>query len=316
MPARILDGASVALQIRSELSARAAAFAARAGRRPGLHIVLVGDKADSLIYVNSKLKSAGDEGMSATLSHLPVTTSVDDLLARIAQLNADSAVDGILVQAPLPASLGPGAMARVFDSIDPAKDVDGVTPANVGRLVQNRADLVACTPAGVMELLKRSGLDAAGRHAVVIGRSDIVGKPVSLLLLHRHATVTICHSRTQNLSAVAATADILVAALGHPGFVRRSFVKPGATVIDVGINLVTDPKVAGEIFDEGHPRRGLFERKGSVLVGDVHPEVAEVAGALTPVPGGVGPLTIAMLMANTIKAAELRADLSVGRARL
>ena len=157
-----------------------------------------------------------------------------------------------------------------------------------------------------MELLKRSGIDVAGKHAVVIGRSDIVGKPVALLLLHQHATVTVCHSRTQDLPAVAATADILVAALGRPGFVRRSFVKPGATVVDVGINLVTDPTVAHEIFHEGHPRRGLFERKGSVLVGDVHPEVAEIAGALTPVPGGVGPLTIAMLMANTIKAAELR----------
>ena len=156
----------------------------------------------------------------------------------------------------------------------------------------------------------RSGIEVAGKHAVVIGRSDIVGKPVSMLLLHRHATVTVCHSRTQDLSKVAATADILVAALGRPGFVRRSFVRPGATVIDVGINLVTDPNVAHEMFHEGHPRRGLFDRKGSVLVGDVHPEVADIAGALTPVPGGVGPLTIAMLMANTIMAAELRADRS------
>jgi methylenetetrahydrofolate dehydrogenase (NADP+)/methenyltetrahydrofolate cyclohydrolase len=177
--------------------------------------------------------------------------------------------------------------------------------------VQNRADLVACTPAGIVELLKRSGIDVAGKHAVVIGRSDIVGKPVSMLLLHRHATVTICHSRTQNLPQIARTADIVVAAIGRPAFVRRSFVQPGATVIDVGINLVTDAGVARDIFQEGHPRRGLFERKGSVLVGDVHPEVAEVAGALTPVPGGVGPLTIAMLMANTILAAELR--LAAGR---
>jgi methylenetetrahydrofolate dehydrogenase (NADP+) / methenyltetrahydrofolate cyclohydrolase len=206
----------------------------------------------------------------------------------------------------LPDSLGSAAMQAVFDAIDPSKDVDGVTPSNVGRLVQNRADLIACTPAGIMELMRRSDIDVAGRHAVVIGRSDIVGKPVSMLLLHRHATVTICHSRTKDLPKIAATADILVAALGRPGFVRRSFVRPGATVIDVGINVVTDPAVAREIFPAGHPRRGLFERKGSVLVGDVHPEVAEVAGALTPVPGGVGPLTIAMLMANTITAAELR----------
>ena len=307
MSARILDGAAVAAQIRSELSSRAAGFAARAGRQPGLSIVLVGDKPDSQIYVNSKLKSAGDEGMKAALSHLPGSASLEEILSLVDKLNVDEATDGILVQAPLPESLGTSAMQAVFDAIDPSKDVDGVTPSNVGRLVQNRADLIACTPAGIIELLRRSNIEVAGKHAVVIGRSDIVGKPVSMLLLHRHATVTVCHSRTQDLQTIAATADILVAALGRPGFVRRSFVRPGATVIDVGINLVVDAAVANEIFHAGHPRRGLFERKGSVLVGDVHPEVADVAGALTPVPGGVGPLTIAMLMANTIKAAELRA---------
>jgi methylenetetrahydrofolate dehydrogenase (NADP+)/methenyltetrahydrofolate cyclohydrolase len=306
MSARILDGAAVALQIRSELSSRAAAFATRAGRQPGLSIVLVGDKPDSQIYVNSKLKSAGDEGITATLSHLPASTPLDEILSLIDRLNADPAIDGILVQAPLPDSLGPVAMQQVFDAIHPSKDVDGVTPQNVGRLVQNRADLIACTPAGIVELLHRSGIDVAGKHAVVIGRSDIVGKPIAMLLLHRHATVTVCHSRTKELDKIAATGDILVAALGRPGFVRASFVRPGATVIDVGINLVTDARTAHEIFHEGHARRGLFDRKGSVLVGDVHPEVAEVAAALTPVPGGVGPLTIAMLMANTIKAAELR----------
>jgi methylenetetrahydrofolate dehydrogenase (NADP+)/methenyltetrahydrofolate cyclohydrolase len=306
MSARILDGAAVAAQIRSEFSSRAGAFARSAGRQPGLAIVLVGDKPDSQIYVNSKLKSAGDEGITATLSHLPASTPLVAILSLVHRLNADAATDGILVQAPLPDSLGAAAMQSVFDAIDPSKDVDGVTPANVGRLVQNRADLIACTPAGVVELLRRSGIEVAGKHAVVIGRSDIVGKPVSMLLLHRHATVTICHSRTQDLPKVAATADILVAALGRPGFVRRSFVRPGATVIDVGINLVTDPDVAYAIFHEGHPRRGLFDRKGSVLVGDVHPEVSDTAGALTPVPGGVGPLTIAMLMANTVLAAERR----------
>lgn len=306
MSARILDGAAVAAQIRSELSSRAAAFTRSAGRQPALAIVLVGDKPDSQIYVNSKLKSAGDEGITATLSHLPASTSLDDILSLVHRLNEDAATDGILVQAPLPDSLGVAAMQSVFDAIDPSKDVDGVTPANVGRLVQNRADLIACTPAGIVELLRRSGIEVAGQHAVVIGRSDIVGKPVSMLLLHRHATVTVCHSRTRDLSKVAATADILVAALGRPGFVRGSFVRPGATVIDVGINLVTDPDVAREIFHEGHPRRGLFDRKGSVLVGDVHPEVSDIAGALTPVPGGVGPLTIAMLMANTVVAAERR----------
>lgn len=311
MSARILDGTAVAGQVRTELSSRAAAFTRRAGRQPGLSIVLVGDKPDSQIYVNSKLKSAGNEGMSAALSHLPASTSLDEILSLIGKLNVDPAIDGILVQAPLPDSLGAAAMQKVFDAIDPSKDVDGVTPANVGRLVQNRADLIACTPAGIIELLRRSSIDIAGKHAVVIGRSDIVGKPVSLLLLHRHATVTVCHSRTQDLEGIAATGDILVAALGRPGFVRAAFVRPGATVIDVGINLVTDASIAREIFHEGHPRRDLFERKGSVLVGDVHPDVAAVAGAITPVPGGVGPLTIAMLMANTIKAAELR--LAAGR---
>jgi methylenetetrahydrofolate dehydrogenase (NADP+)/methenyltetrahydrofolate cyclohydrolase len=308
MSARILDGAAVARQIRHELSLRAAEFASRAGRQACLGIVLAGDKPDSRIYVNSKVKSAADEGMRATLAHLPASATLDEILDVVAGLNADPATDGILVQSPLPESLGGAAMQRVFDAIDPSKDVDGVTPVNVGRLVQNRADLIACTPAGIMELLKREAIDVAGMHAVVIGRSEIVGKPVSLLLLHRHATVTICHSRTRDLPAIAAAADILVAALGRPGFVRRAFVKPGATVIDVGINLVTDSGVARGLFHEGHPRRGLFERKGSVLAGDVHPEVADVAGALTPVPGGVGPLTIAMLMANTLRAAELRLD--------
>ena len=306
MAARILDGVAVAEQIRSELSARAEAFARRAGRQAALQIVLVGDRPDSQIYVNTKLKSAADEGMNATLSHLPASASLGDILRLVERLNVDPAIDGILVQAPLPDSLGGAAMQQVFDAIDPAKDVDGVTPLNVGRLAQNRAALVACTPAGIIELLQRSGIEIAGKHAVVIGRSDIVGKPVSMLLLHRHATITVCHSRTTDLASVTASGDILIAALGRPGFVRRAFVKPGATVIDVGINLVTDQHVAYGLFHEGHPRRGLFERKGSVLVGDVHPEVEGVAGAMTRVPGGVGPLTIAMLMANTIKAAELR----------
>jgi methylenetetrahydrofolate dehydrogenase (NADP+)/methenyltetrahydrofolate cyclohydrolase len=305
MAARILDGTALAREIRNELTPRALRFAERAGRRAGLAIVLIGDKPDSQLYVNNKLKSAADEGITAVLSHLPASASVDEILSLIRTLNEDPTVDGILVQAPLPDRLGPEAMQKVFDAIDPSKDVDGVTPLNVGRLVQNRADLVACTPAGVIEVLTRNGIEIAGRHAVVIGRSDIVGKPLSLLLLHRHATVTICHSRTADLTGIVGRADIIVAALGRPAFVRRAFVTPGATIIDVGINLVTDAALAHSIFPEGHPRRALFDRKGSVLVGDVHPEVFDIAGAMTPVPGGVGPLTIAMLMANTIKAAEL-----------
>jgi methylenetetrahydrofolate dehydrogenase (NADP+)/methenyltetrahydrofolate cyclohydrolase len=227
------------------------------------------------------------------------------VLATVRELNADPTVDAVLVQSPLPDALGPAAMQQVFDLIDPAKDVDGVTPVNVGYLVQNRAALVACTPAGVIEMLERSRIPIAGAHAVVIGRSDIVGKPVSLLLLHRHATVTICHSRTKDLGTIAATADILVAALGRPGFVRRSFVKPGATVVDVGINRVTDSVLAEEMLG-GTDRFEGFRKRGSILVGDVHPEVGQVAGALTPVPGGVGPVTIAMVLANTLRAAEHR----------
>ena len=306
MAARILDGAAVAAQIRSELMPRVDGFRRRTGRQPSLGIVLVGDKADSLIYVTSKLKTAADEGMNAALSHLPATASLMQVLELVRTLNADPGVDGILVQSPLPDALGPAAMRQVFDTIDPSKDVDGLTPLNVGRLVQNRADLVPCTPAGIIELLDRSTIDIAGRHAVVLGRSEIVGKPISMLLLHRHATVTICHSRTEHLAAVASTADILVAAIGRPGFVRRSFVKPGATVIDVGINRIEDPVVATELLGKGSRRFDAFVRRGSSVVGDVHPEVAEVAGALSPVPGGVGPLTIALLMANTLKAAERR----------
>jgi methylenetetrahydrofolate dehydrogenase (NADP+) / methenyltetrahydrofolate cyclohydrolase len=303
MSARILDGAAVAAQIRAELAPRVAQFQQRAGRQPSLGIVLVGDKADSQIYVNSKLKSAADEGMRASLSHLPATASLREILALVDRMNADPAIDGILVQSPLPDALGTAAIQQVFDTIDPAKDVDGLTPVNVGRLVQNRADLVSCTPAGIIELLARSAIDIAGRHAVVIGRSEIVGKPVSLLLLHRNATVTICHSKTPNLAAVASTADILVAAIGRPGFVRRSFVKPGAAVIDVGINRITDPAAAKDLLGETSKRFESFSKRGSAVVGDVHREVADMAGAVTPVPGGVGPLTIAMLMANTVKAA-------------
>jgi methylenetetrahydrofolate dehydrogenase (NADP+)/methenyltetrahydrofolate cyclohydrolase len=291
------------------VAARVAAFAGRAGRQPGLAIVLVGDRPDSQIYVRSKLKMADDAGLDAEVSELPATASLEQVMATVRRLNENASVDALLVQSPLPDALGPSAMQQVFDLIDPAKDVDGVTPVNVGRLVQNRAPLVACTPAGIIELLVRSGIAIAGAHAVVIGRSDIVGKPISLLLLHRHATVTICHSRTRDLEKIAASADILVAALGRPGFVRRPFVKPGATVIDVGINRLVDAAVVKEMFGAGTPRFESFQKRGSVLAGDVHPEIAEIAGALTPVPGGVGPMTIAMVLANTVTAAERRTGL-------
>jgi methylenetetrahydrofolate dehydrogenase (NADP+)/methenyltetrahydrofolate cyclohydrolase len=304
--ARILDGIAVASQIRAELRPGVDAFTARAGRPPGLGIVLVGDDPASQIYVGGKTKSAGEAGLRADLERLPADASLAQLLAVVDRLNRSDVHDGILVQSPLPAAMGADAERRVFDAIDPLKDVDGFHPENVGRLVQNRATLAACTPSGVMELLERSGISIAGSRAVVIGRSDIVGKPMALLLLHRHATVTICHSRTIDLAHVAAEADILVAALGRAAFVTRGFVKPGATVVDVGITRLTHRADVERIFAPGSKARDTFARRGSAIVGDVHPEVAEVAGALTPVPGGVGPLTIAMLVRNTLRAAENR----------
>ena len=310
MAARVLDGAAVATAIRAEVGPAVAAFTARAGRPPGLGIVLVGDDPASEIYVRNKLRSAGDAGLRADLMRLPATASIEDVLAVVAQLNHSEAHDGILVQSPLPAAMGPDAERRVFDVIRPDKDVDGLHPVNVGLLVQNRATLAACTPSGVIELLERSNIAIAGRRAVVIGRSDIVGKPMALLLLHRHATVTICHSRTTDLPGVAAEADILVAAIGRPGFVTSAFVKPGATVVDVGTSQVSDRAVIERLFPPNSKRREVFERRGSIVVGDVHPEVAAIAGALSPVPGGVGPLTIALLLRNTLVAAQLRAGVA------
>ena len=307
MAARVLDGTAVANAIRAEVGPAVAAFTARAGRPPGLGIVLVGDDPASEIYVRNKLKSAGDAGLRADLMRLPATAALEDLLAVVEQLNHSAPHDGILVQSPLPAVMGPDAERRVFDAIRPDKDVDGLHPVNVGCLVQNRASLVSCTPAGVIELLERSQVAIAGARAVVIGRSDIVGKPMALLLLHRHATVTICHSKTHDLPRVTADADILVAAIGRPGFVTPAFVKPGAAVVDVGTTQVSDRALVERLFPAGSKRREAFERRGSIVVGDVHPDVAGVAGALSPVPGGVGPLTIAMLLRNTLTAAQLRA---------
>jgi len=307
MTARLLDGTAAANQIRAESAPAIAAFTARAGRPPALAIVLVGDDPASAIYVRNKLKSAGEAGLRTDLERLPGTASLEELLSIVARLNASDVHDGILVQSPLPAAMGADAERRVFDAIDPAKDVDGLHPVNVGRLVQNRAALASCTPSGVIQLLERSGVKIAGAHAVVIGRSDIVGKPMALLLLHGNATVTVCHSRTVDLPRIASEGDILVSAIGRPGFVTPAFVKPGATVVDVGTTQVSDRSAIDRLFPVGSKRREVFERKGSLVVGDVHPDVAEVAGALSPVPGGVGPLTIAMLLKNTVTAATLRA---------
>jgi methylenetetrahydrofolate dehydrogenase (NADP+)/methenyltetrahydrofolate cyclohydrolase len=306
LPARRLDGVAVAAQIRSQLVPRVSAFTAAHGRPPGLAVVLAGARPDSEIYVRNKIKAVSEAGCRADLVRLDETASLEGALEAVRQLNADDTIDAILVQSPLPAQMGPGAEQRVCDLIDPAKDVDGFHPENVGRLVQKRPTLVACTPLGCIELLERERIPLAGRAAVVIGRSDIVGKPMALLLLHRDATVTICHSHTVDLRRVAASADVLVAALGRPGFVTPEFVKPGATVIDVGINVLTAEADVHHFFGPESPKRRTFSQKGRVLIGDVHPDVEAVAGALTPVPGGVGPLTIAMVLRNTITAAELR----------
>jgi methylenetetrahydrofolate dehydrogenase (NADP+)/methenyltetrahydrofolate cyclohydrolase len=306
MPARILDGTAVAARIREELAPRIAEFTARAGRPPGLGIVLAGDNPASDIYVSTKLKSAGDIGCRTDLIRLPATAPLAEALAAVRRLNADDNYDGILVQSPLPDGMGPDAEQRVFDTIDPAKDVDGFTPVNVGLLSQNRARLVPCTPRGIMELLRRSGVELKGTRAVVIGRSDIVGKPMAMLLLHEHATVTICHSRTRDLPAVVREADLVVVAIGRTAFVQPDWVKPGATVIDVGTNRVVDAAEVERLFPPDSPRLAAFAKRGALVVGDVHPGVMQVAGALTPVPGGVGPLTIALLLNNTVVAAEGR----------
>jgi methylenetetrahydrofolate dehydrogenase (NADP+)/methenyltetrahydrofolate cyclohydrolase len=306
MTARLLDGRAIAAAIRESVLPDVHGFTAREGRPPGLGIVLVGEDPSSEIYVRNKIRAGTESGLRVDLQRLPAGATLSELISLVERLNASDAHDGILVQSPLPAAMGKGAAQRVFDAIDPSKDVDGFHPINVGRLVQGRAHLMPCTPSGVIEMLERSDIRIAGTHAVVIGRSEIVGKPMAMLLLQRDATVTICHSKTPDLPGVARTADILVAAIGRPGFVTSAFVKPGATVIDVGISPVTDPSIAARLFDSSSPRLADFMRRGSVVVGDVHPSVADVAGALTPVPGGVGPLTIAMLLKNTVAAAQAR----------
>jgi methylenetetrahydrofolate dehydrogenase (NADP+)/methenyltetrahydrofolate cyclohydrolase len=304
--ARVLDGQAVAAAIREAVLPDVHAFTAAAGRPPGLGIVLVGNDPGSEIYVRNKVRAGTESGLWVDLQRQPPTASLADLLDLVRRLNASERHDGILVQSPLPGGMGKGAAQEVFDAIDPAKDVDGFNPVNVGRLVQGRAVLAPCTPSGVIEMLDRSGIAIAGARVVVVGRSEIVGKPMAMLLLHRDATVTIAHSKTPGLAALCATADILVSAIGRPGFVTPEFVKPGATVIDVGISRLADEGVARQLFAEGSPRLADFARRGSLVVGDVHPAVAATAGALTPVPGGVGPLTIAMLLKNTLTAARAR----------
>jgi methylenetetrahydrofolate dehydrogenase (NADP+)/methenyltetrahydrofolate cyclohydrolase len=302
MSALILDGTKIAQQIRSEVTGEVKTMTA-AGLRPGLAVVLVGHNPASEIYVRGKVKACEEVGLHSEKLTPPESSTTEELLRIVQDLNGRDEIDGILVQLPLPPHVD---SKRVLLAVDPAKDVDGFHPMNVGLLSTQRLGLVPCTPAGVIEILKRSGIPIAGQEAVVVGRSDIVGKPAAMLLINANATVTVCHSKTHDLPGVCRRADILVAAIGRAGMVTRDYVKPGATIIDVGMNTITDPAEFQKFFSGNAKREEAFRKKGSTLIGDVHPEVAEVAGAITPVPGGVGPLTIAMLMFNTVKAAKMR----------
>lgn len=302
MSARILDGAKIAAEIKAEV-AEAVRAMSPSGVRPGLAVVLAGNNPASEIYVRGKVKSCEEVGIYSE-KHTPAeSVTTEELLALVDDLNNRDEIDGILVQLPLPPQVD---AKRVLLAVNPAKDVDGFHPMNVGLLSTQREGLVPCTPAGIMEILRRSGIPAAGQEAVVVGRSDIVGKPVAMLLINANATVTVCHSKTRDLAGVCRRADILVAAIGRAGLITKEFVKPGATVIDVGTNKVTDATEFRRLFAGNPKREESFRIRGSTLAGDLHPGVAEIAGAITPVPGGVGPLTIAMLMANTVRAAKLR----------
>ncbi len=300
---RILDGAAIAAQIKTEVAGEVAELA-KHGIRPGLAAVLVGHVPASEIYVRSKVKTCAQLGLASDLITPPDTVTTEEMLELVAQLNARDDIDGILIQLPLPKQVD---AKRLLEAVSPTKDVDGFHPVNVGRLQSGQPSLAPCTPSGMIQILKRSGIEIAGQNAVVVGRSDIVGKPTAILLLHENATVTICHSRTRDLPSVTRQADILVAAIGRPGYVTADMVKPGATILDVGINRITEREEFDKYFAGDEKREEMFRLKGSTIVGDVHPAAFTVAGAYTPVPGGVGPLTIAMLMANTVESAERRA---------
>jgi methylenetetrahydrofolate dehydrogenase (NADP+)/methenyltetrahydrofolate cyclohydrolase len=299
----ILDGNRVRDQILRDLRPRVAALAA-ASRPPGLAVVLVGHDPGSEIYVRNKVKACAELGIASQSLTPPATIATEELLAIVDGLNQRPDIDGILVQLPLPPQVD---TRRVLLAVSPEKDVDGFHPMNVGNLVAGRPGPQPCTPAGIMELLRQYQIPVAGKRAVVVGRSDIVGKPMALLLLHAHATVTICHSRTVDLPGVCREGEILVAAMGRPAMLTADYIRPGAVVVDVGMNRITDPAVAARIFRNSPERLATLERKGSLLVGDVDPlDMQQKSAAYTPVPGGVGPLTIAMLMSNTVSAAEVR----------
>ena len=302
---KMLDGAAIAASIKQEVAEEVRLLAAK-GIRPGLAAVLVGNAAASEIYVRSKVQTCADLGLFSELITPPDSVTTEEMLDLVHALNDRDDIDGILIQLPLPKQVDTKAL---LDAVLPEKDVDGFHPVNAGRLQSGRPALAPCTPAGVIEILKRSSLPISGQHAVVVGRSDIVGKPVAMLLLHENATVTICHSKTRDLGAVTREADILIAAIGRPGFITPEMVKSGATIIDVGINRITTREEFDRFFSGDAKREAVFAKRGSTIVGDVDPKAFQNAGAYTPVPGGVGPLTIAMLMANTVRAAKMRRGL-------
>jgi methylenetetrahydrofolate dehydrogenase (NADP+) / methenyltetrahydrofolate cyclohydrolase len=301
----VLDGIAIASQIKSELIAEIASARDR-GYTPGLAVILVGEVPASQIYVRSKVKTCGELGIYSEMHTPPASATTEELLALVASLNAREEIDGILIQLPLPAHVD---TSLLLEAVDPAKDVDGFHPINAGRLLSGSPAeqvLAPCTPAGIMEVLRRSEIPIAGQRAVVLGRSNIVGKPAAAMLLNASATVTICHSRTSNLAAITREADILVAAIGRAGFVTADMVRPGVTIIDVGMNRISTEEEVERFFPNNASRRAAFDKRGSTLMGDVDPAAFAISGAYTPVPGGVGALTIAMLMANTVKAARLR----------
>lgn len=303
METRILSGKKVGDQIKQEVADEARRLTAT-GITPGLAVVLVGEDPASQIYTRNKTKTCQELGLNSQLIELPATTSTEELLEVVERLNRDDLVDGILVQLPLPDQI---EERTVLDAISPEKDVDGLHPVNVGRLVAGKFTLAPCTPMGIIEMLQREGVTLEGAEAVVVGRSNIVGKPTALLLLHQHATVTICHSRTRDLPAVCRRADILVAAIGRPAMITREYIREGAVVIDVGTSRIETEAEVRRLFGDDSPRLKTFAKRGSTLVGDVHPrDLLGVAAAVTPVPGGVGPLTIAYLMKNTLLACKAR----------
>ena len=308
MRAQMLDGRVTADQIKKEVAAEVARLLVEHGVKPRLAAVLVGDDDASAVYVRNKVRACAEVGIESDQRLLPGSTTTEDLLALVRDLNQGEEVDGILIQLPLPKQIDE---ATIIEAVDAAKDVDGFNPSNVGLLALGRPRFTPCTPAGIIELLDRNQIEIAGTNACVVGRSQIVGRPVANLLLQRHATVTICHSRTRDLPAVTRQADILVAAIGRPAFIRGNYIKPGAVVIDVGVNKITDTNQAHALFGpEAGKRIEAIEKRGYTLVGDVHPvEADSVAGRRTPVPGGVGLLTVAMLMRNTLQAAKWRRNL-------